>query len=116
MKLTLKNTTPSYNQMVPILKAIRTITGLGLQDAKDIWEALSDGTIITITPLENLSEGILDEQIRVLSHHGIVVASDAIQVTVNLLKAHTQLLIEQGEYTLSKILLDALVQVEQVEQ
>lgn len=113
MNLTLKNTTPSYNQMVPIIKAIRIITGMNLQDAKELWETLVPGTVITIVPLESLSENTLDEQLIELSHCGITTFADPVQVTVDLLKAHTRHLIEQGEYRLSKILIDALEQVEQ---
>jgi hypothetical protein len=101
----------SYANKVAVIKAIRTLTGLGLKEAKDASER-SGPQVYEIFPSSFTSwadpqQGI-DEQFRILRNEGVEVGEPAWKIIEELRKLGSQALL-QGEDDLANEILQLVL-------
>lgn len=104
----IKITIPSISQIpnrVSVIKAIRTISGLGLKESKDITDAVGDHFI---SLLPNVSNLVMDEQIKMLRANGIQVEDSAFAIIEDLRKLGASALL-QGEDELANEILQLVL-------
>ncbi len=100
--------TPSNDQKVACIKAIRKITGLGLKEAKDAVElAMSGGAYVL--PCKT-APSHCDAEIEVLNANGLMITGNATKVEFILrsMRANAKMAIDCKENNLAILIIDAL--------
>ena len=101
----------SIPNKIEVIKAIRTLTGLGLKEAKDASERTGAQTFSiapTIFNGHSNPSGFIDEQLRILSRNGVEIANPVFLILEELRKLGSQALL-QGEDELANEILQLVL-------
>jgi len=102
---------PTFHNKVAVIKAIRTLTGLGLKEAKDASEIYGRPQTFEIHPSLTSSYAnphLIDEQFRILRSEGIEIGEPAQKIIEELRKLGSQALL-QGEDELANEILQLVL-------
>lgn len=97
------------NNKVMSIKAWRSLTGLGLKEAKDQVEAMLGGEKIDANILNKLSSREVDEQISLLRENGIITSDATYRVLLLAgLKQSVSVALSEGDYELASDIIEVL--------
>ena len=99
-----------YTNKVAVIKAIRTLTGLGLKEAKDASERPGQVQTFDLQPMSSYinPQQAIDDQIRILRNEGVEVGEPVHKLLEELRKLGSQALL-QGEDELANEILQLVL-------
>lgn len=86
----------TYTNKVSVIKAIRTLTGLGLKEAKDASEVVGQPQTFELSPQIGSTSTTVEDQFRLLRNEGVEVGEPVYKLLEELRKIGAQALM-QGE-------------------
>jgi len=107
----MSNAFNEFTDKVATIKGLRTLTGMGLKDAKDFVETVQSlvgpyEAAISISPLEDSKK---DEAIRLMERGGIIAVPAATQSDLrDSIKAAAALAVEGNEFSIAIRLLEII--------
>lgn len=108
----------NYNK-VAVIKAVRSLTGLGLKEAKDtVEDAVDRNRPANIDIARHLENPIIDDCVRTIEQNGLTIddKSQKIDFILEGMKQSAILSTKEGEYELAQLLTDALIKYEKIEK
>jgi len=96
----------TMNNKVAAIKAIRTLTGMGLKEAKDVTEVV--GVKQVLNCFYATSDAVIDEQTRILRAEGFIVGPSVYTILTELRQLGSQALL-QGEDELANEILQLVL-------
>lgn len=98
----------AYTNKVAVIKAIRTLTGLGLKEAKDASEVVGKPQTFDLQPQASATPAYVEEQFRILRQEGVEVGEPVYKLLEELRKIGAQALL-QGEDELANEILQLVL-------
>lgn len=98
----------SLPNKVAVIKALRTLTGLGLKEAKDASEIWNKHQVFSISNVYCTSDAERDQQFKILASNGVQV-SGPISVLLDELRKIASRALEQGEDELANEILQLVL-------
>lgn len=99
---------PTYTNKVSVIKAIRTLTGLGLKEAKDASERPGIRQVFPLVLPQGTNNPQFEEQCRILRSENVEVGPAAQKILQELRKLGSQALL-QGEDELANEILQLVL-------
>jgi hypothetical protein len=100
----------NYHNKVAVIKAIRTLTGIGLKEAKDASERVGEAQTFDLQDMSSYGNAsqIIEEQIRILRNEGVNVGEPVHRLLEELRKLGAAAL-QQGEDELANEILQLVL-------
>ena len=101
---------PTYTNKVTVIKAIRSLTGLGLKEAKDASEVVGKAQTFDLQSMSSYANPsqFIEEQIRILRNEGVEVGEPVHRLLEELRKLGASALL-QGEDELANEILQLVL-------
>ena len=94
----------NYTNKVAVIKAIRTLTGLGLKEAKDASEVVGIPQTFDLEPLASSTSVFIEEQFRILRNERVEVGEPVHKLLEELRKIGAQALLQSEDELANEIL------------
>jgi len=113
---TTRNFDPADYNKVAVIKAMRSLTGMGLKDAKDAVELAASGTPFQFETGVFIADSL--GEVEVIDEHGFTVTEVNANVSIALssVKECAVFATNQGDNELGRLLLNVLIDFEQIQK
>jgi hypothetical protein len=117
MNIYIKNGYAVRANMIPVIKAIRTLTGWDLRTAKDAWDALSDDVTTVTIPILGTVEAdpsLATDCQRELMQNGIHIIIDQLSYTKSMVREQIKASVDADALELATVLIEALAKLNKI--
>jgi hypothetical protein len=117
MNIYIKNDYALRVNMVPVIKAIRTLTGWGLKEAKDAWDAISDDNSTVVIPIMASVEAdqkLVRECQQTMMRNGIHILADQLSYTKSMVREQIKVLVDADALEVATVMLETLANLNKI--
>jgi hypothetical protein len=113
---TTRNFDPSNYNKVAVIKAMRSLTGIGLKEAKDAVELAASGTPFQFETGVFISDSLGEVEVIDENHFTVTEVNANVSIVLSSVKQSAIFSTKQGDNELGRLLLNVLIDFEQIQK